>query len=156
MRPQMPNIVMKGGAREALLDIIAKQWSPIEVYIMMFLILSIVFVREYPVHIRRQADTLLGKSALFALAIFVSMNYSWLNGLFIALFTLLVLSMSPRKTEGFQDKTTKVKIVDNANPWWVEAVLKENPIGFGEDDVTTSAVQDNNATSRSNSTRSSP
>jgi hypothetical protein len=64
--------------------------------------------------------------------------------------------MSPRKTEGFQDKTTKVKIVDNANPWWVEAVLKENPIGFGEDDVTTSAVQDNNATSRSNSTKSSP
>lgn len=147
---------MKGGAREALLDIIAKQWSPIEVYILMFLILSIVFVREYPVSIRQYADTFLGKSALFAVAIFVSMHYSWLNGLFIALFTLLVLSMSPRKTEGFQDKKTKVKMVDNANPWWVEAVLKENPIGFGEDDVTTSAVQDNNATSRSNSTRSSP
>lgn len=147
---------MKGGAREALLDIIAKQWSPIEVYILMFLILSIVFVREYPVPIRQYADTLLGKSALFAVAIFVSMHYSWLNGLFIALFTLLVLSMSPRKTEAFQDKKTKVKMVDNANPWWVEAVLKENPIGFGEDDVTTSAVQDNNATSRSNSTRSSP
>lgn len=156
MRPQMPNTVMKGGAREALLDIIAKQWSPIEVYILMFLILSIVFVREYPVSIRQYADTFLGKSALFAVAIFVSMHYSWLNGLFIALFTLLVLSMSPRKTEGFQDKKTKVKMVDNANPWWVEAVLKENPIGFGEDDVTTSAVQDNNATSRSNSTRSSP
>ena len=147
---------MKGGAREALLDIIAKQWSPIEVYILMFLILSIVFVREYPVSIRQYVDTFLGKSALFAVAIFVSMHYSWLNGLFIALFTLLVLSMSPRKTEAFQDKKAKVKMVDNANPWWVEAVLKENPIGFGEDDVTTSAVQDNNATSRSNSTRSSP
>ena len=153
---------MKGGARAALLDIIAKQWSPIEVYILMFLILSIVFVREYPVELRRYADTLLGKSALFAIAIFVSMNYSWLNGMFIALFTLLVLSMSPRdkerSKEGFQEKkaSVNVKVVDNKNPWWIEAVLKENPIGFEDEKVTTSAVQDDGATSRSNSSRSSP
>jgi hypothetical protein len=149
-------VVMKGGARAALLDILAKQWSPIEVYILMFLILSIVFVREYPVEIRRNADTILGKTLLFIVAMFISTKYSWLNGLFIALFTLLVLSMSPRNKEGFQDKKNMVKIVDNAKPWWIEAVLKENPIGFEEEEVTTSAVQDNNATSRSNSTRSSP
>ena len=148
--------VMKGGARAALMDILAKQWSPIEVYILMFLILSIVFVREYPVEVRRNADTIIGKSLLFIAAILVSMKYSWLNGLFIALFTLLILSMSPRNKEGFEDKKKMVKMVDSANPWWVEAVLKENPIGFEEDDVSTSAVQDNNATSRSNSTRSSP
>ena len=158
MRSQTPNVVMKGGARAALLDIIAKQWSPIEVYILMFLILSIVFVREYPIEVRRYADTLLGKSALFAIAIFVSMNYSWLNGMFIALFTLLVLSMSPRGKEGFQEKkpSVNVKVVDNKNPWWIEAVLKENPIGFEDEKVTTSAVQDDGATSRSNSSRSSP
>ena len=158
MRSQTPNVVMKGGARAALLDIIAKQWSPIEVYILMFLILSIVFVREYPVELRRYADTFLGKSALFAIAIFVSMNYSWLNGMFIALFTLLVLSMSPRGKEGFQEKkpSVNVKVVDNKNPWWIEAVLKENPIGFEDEKVTTSAVQDDGATSRSNSSRSSP
>ena len=153
---------MKGGAREALMDIIAKQWSPIEVYILMFLVLSIVFVREYPVELRRYADTLLGKSALFAIAIFVSMKYSWLNGMFIALFTLLVLSMSPRDKErdkeGFQEKkaSVNVKVVDNKNPWWIEAVLKENPIGFEDEKVSTSAVQDDGATSRSNSSRSSP
>ena len=156
MRPQTPNMPMKGGAREALLDIILKQWSPIEVYILMFLILSIVFVREYPIEVRRYADTFLGKSALFAIAIFVSMNYSWLNGMFIALFTLLVLSMSPRDTEGFQEKKTSMKMVDNKNPWWIEAVLKENPIGFEDEKVSTSAVQDDASTSRSNSSRSSP
>jgi hypothetical protein len=148
--------VMKGGARAAIFDIIAKQWSPIEVYILMFLILSIVFVREYPIEVRRNADTVFGKTLLFITAIFVSMQYSWLNGLFIALFTLLVLSMSPRNREGFHDKKNSVKFVDNTKPWWVEAVLKENPIGFEDDTVDTSAVQDNNATSRSNSTRSSP
>ncbi len=147
---------MKGGAREALMDIILKQWSPIEVYILMFLILSIVFVREYPIEVRRYADTFLGKSALFVIAIFVSMNYSWLNGMFIALFTLLVLSMSPRDTEGFQEKKTSMKMVDNKNPWWIEAVLKENPIGFEDEKVSTSAVQDDASTSRSNSSRSSP
>uniref|UniRef100_A0A6C0K5A0 Uncharacterized protein n=1 Tax=viral metagenome TaxID=1070528 RepID=A0A6C0K5A0_9ZZZZ len=156
MRSQGENTVMKGGAREAILDIISKQWSPIEVYILVFLILSIVFVREYPVRVRRYADTPLGKSALFAASIFVSMYYSWLNGLFIALFTLLILSISPRNEEGFQDKKASVKIVDNARPWWVEAVLKENPIAFEDDRITTSAIQDGATSNRSNSTTSSP
>ena len=152
-----PNTVMKGGAREAILDIIARQWSPIEVYILMFLVFSIVFVREYPAELRLYADSILGKIALFSLAVFVSMKYSWLNGLFIALFTLLILSMSPRNSEGFQDaKKSNVKLVDNKNPWWVEAVLKENPIGFEDEKVTTSAVQNDTSISRSNSSRSSP
>jgi len=150
---------MKGGAREALVDIIMKQWSPIEVYILMFLILSIVFVREYPKELRRYADTTLGKAVLFGLAIAVSMKYSWLNGMFIAIFTLLILSMSPRRNEGFQAAAkpkTSVKLVADKNPWWVEAVLKENTVGFEEDDVSTSAVQDSPSVSRSNSSMSSP
>ena len=143
---------MKGGARAAVLDIISKQWSPIEIYILMFLILSIVFVREYPLQIRKQADTLLGKTVLFAAAIAVAMKYSWLNGLFIAIFTLLMLSMSPRNTEAFQGKPiTTMKIVPDKKTWWVEAVLKENPVGLEEDDVRTSAIQDGATTTRSNS-----
>ena len=146
------SVVMKGGAREAVMDIIMKQWSPIEVYIVMFLILSIVFVREYPVEIRRYVDTLLGKTALFAVSIAVAVKYSWLSGLFIAIFTLLVLSMSPRRNEGFQaaQKTT-VKMVPEKNLWWIEAVLKENPVGLEEDEVQTSAIQDGATTSRSTS-----
>jgi hypothetical protein len=143
-------IRMKGGAREAVIDIIMKQWSPIEVYIVMFLILSIVFVREYPIEVRRNVDTLLGKTALFAIAIAVAVKYSWVSGIFIAIFTLLVLSMSPRRNEGFQTapKTT-VKMVPDKNLWWVEAVLKENPIGLEETEVQTSAIQDGATTSRS-------
>jgi hypothetical protein len=150
---------MKGGARAAVMDIIMKQWSPIEVYILMFLILSIVFVREYPKDVRLYADTILGKAILFGLAIAVSMKYSWINGIFIAIFTLLVLSMSPRRNEGFKDEVkskTTTKIVDDKNPWWVEAVLKENTVAIEEDDVSTSAVQDSVSITRSNSNMSSP
>ena len=162
----MPNLspptlnIMKGGAKAAVLDIISKQWSPIEIYIMMFLILSIVFVREYPKEVRLYADTILGKTVLFGAAVAVSMKYSWINGIFIAIFTLLMLSMSPRRNEGFQAAGAKVKtnmkIVDDKNPWWVEAVLKERTSAIEEDDVSTSAVQDGDSVSRSNSDKSSP
>ena len=133
---------MKGGARAVLMDIIMKQWSPIEIYILAFLILSIVFVREYPKEVRSLADTLLGKIGLFSIAMFVSMNYSWLNGLLIGILTLLLLSMSPRSTEGFHNSVTKTKLVSEKKLWWGEAILNENPILYEEDDVVTSAIQD--------------
>lgn len=133
---------MKGGARAVLMDIIVKQWSPIEIYILAFLILSIVFVREYPKQVRRRADTLVGKTGLFLIAMFVSLNYSWLNGLLIGILTLLLLSMSPRSTEGFNNSATKVKVVSEKKLWWGEAILNENPTLYEEDDVVTSAIQD--------------
>jgi len=133
---------MKGGARAVLMDIIVKQWSPIELYILAFLILSIVFVREYPKQVRRRADTLVGKTGLFLIATFVSLNYSWLNGLLIGILTLLLLSMSPRSTEGFNNSATKVKVVSEKKLWWGEAILNENPTLYEEDDVVTSAIQD--------------
>jgi hypothetical protein len=133
---------MKGGARAVLMDIIVKQWSPIELYILAFLILSIVFVREYPKQVRRRADTLVGKTGLFLIAMFVSLNYSWLNGLLIGILTLLLLSMSPRSTEGFNNSATKVKVVSEKKLWWGEAILNENPTLYEEDDVVTSAIQD--------------
>lgn len=133
---------MKGGARAVLMDIVVKQWSPIELYILAFLILSIVFVREYPKQVRRRADTLVGKAGLFLIAMFVSLNYSWLNGLLIGILTLLLLSMSPRSTEGFNNSATKVKVVSEKKLWWGEAILNENPTLYEEDDVVTSAIQD--------------
>ena len=133
---------MKGGARAVLMDIIVKQWSPIELYILAFLILSIVFVREYPKQVRIGADTRLGKIGLFLIAMFVSLKYSWLNGLLIGILTLLLLSMSPRSTEGFHNSVTKTKLVSEKKLWWGEAILNENPILYEEDDVVTSAIQD--------------
>ena len=146
---------MKGGARAVLMDIIVKQWSPIELYILAFLILSIVFVREYPKQVRRRADTLIGKAGLFSIAMFVSLKYSWLNGLLIGIFTLLLLSMSPRSTEGFDNSATKVKVVSEKKLWWGEAILHENPTLYEEDDVVTSAIQDG-ATTKSSSGMNGP
>jgi hypothetical protein len=92
--------------------------------------------------VRRRADTLIGKAGLFLIAIFVSLKYSWLNGLLIGILTLLLLSMSPRSTEGFHNSVTKTKLVSEKKLWWGEAILHENPTLYEEDDVVTSAIQD--------------
>jgi uncharacterized membrane protein YfbV (UPF0208 family) len=131
--------VMKGGAKEYILDIVRKQWSPIEVYILIFMGLSIVFVREIPLNIRRYADTFLGRLALFAITVAITMKTPWINAALFVIFTLLLLSMSPRSSEGFQ--TTSKKEVPKGNLWFVEATLKENPVEIIDEEADTDAIQ---------------
>jgi hypothetical protein len=140
---------MKGGAREYMMDIVRKQWTPIEVYIIILLGLGIVFVREIPLSFRRYAETFLGRIVLFGVTVAVTMNTPWINGILLASFTLLLLSMSPRSSEGFQNSSTSVKMVSGKKTWWSEAVLNENPIAVEEDEVKTSAIQDGANSSRS-------
>jgi len=130
---------MKGGAKEFIMDIVRKQWSPIEIYILIVLGLCIVFVREIPLRFRRLADTSLGRIALFCATVLISMKTPWINGVLFIIFTLLLLSMSPRTSEGFQ--TTTMKPVSEKKPWFVEAVLNENPTIIEEDEVHTLAIQ---------------
>ena len=149
MAPLAPVPVMKGGAKEYVLDIVRKQWTPIEVYILIVLSLGIVFVREIPIRVRRNAETFLGRIVLFGITVFVTMKTPWINGILLATLTLLLLSMSPRSSEGFKDSSTSVKLVSGKKTWWSEAILKENPIAVEEDEVHTSAIQDNTNSSRS-------
>lgn len=141
--------IMKGGAREYMMDIVRKQWTPIEVYIIILLGLGIVFVREIPLSVRRYAETFLGRIVLFGITVAVTMNTPWINGILLASFTLLLLSMSPRSSEGFHNSTTSVKMVSGKKPWWSEAIMNENPIAVEEDEVITSAIQDGANSSRS-------
>ena len=129
---------MKGGAKDYILDIVRKQWSPIEVYILITLGLSIVFVREIPLNFRRYADTFLGRLVLFFLTVAITMKTPWINGVLFVIFTLLLLSMTPRTSEGFQ--TTTKREVPKGGLWFVEAALKENPVEINDEEAETEAI----------------
>ena len=140
--------VMTGGAKDLFIDMIKRHESPLTVYTLLALTLSIVYVKQIPLKIRRLADTFLARLVLFTLTILVAKYTCWSNGLLVALFTLLLLSMSPRTTEGFQDVKSKKKVTDK-NLWWVEQVFKENPQQINEDEVVTSAIQDGSTNQKS-------
>ncbi len=150
---------MSGGAREHILDIAKKYAQPLNVYIGIALVLGITYVGQIPDNISYQANTLLGRVLLFFLTVVIADTYSWIYALLMALFTVLLISVSPRNfKEGFQGEKggmgdTDIKLVSQKKRWWAEQVLHENPLGIEDDKVRTSAIQDNSNTS--NSTNSS-
>ena len=144
--------VMTGGAKVLMTDIIKKHWTPIEIYILIALTLGIVYVKQIPLNIRRYAETFLGRIVLFVGTILVAQFSSWSNGLLVGIFTLLLLSMSPRTSEGFQnDMKSNLKMINDSKHWWVERLFKENPIAIEEDEVKTQQIQDGSNSSRSSS-----
>jgi len=148
-RPPVP--VMKGGAKEHILDILKKYAQPITVYVGVLLVIGITYVGKIPDSISYRANTFLGRLILFILTIFIADTYSWLYALLMAIFVVLLIAVSPRtKKEGFQ----AVKLVSNKERWWVERVMNENPAGVEEEEVRTSAVQDNSNSSNSTSNSS--
>jgi hypothetical protein len=151
---------MKGGAREQLLDIVKKYAQPLEFYFGVVIVLGIIYVGQIPDRITFQANTLLGRLFLFAFTVLVADMYSWVYALLMAVFTVLVISVSPRTvSEAFQMMSKEgmsdmdVKLVTQKKRWWVERVLRENPLGIEEEKVTTSPIQDSG--NASNSTTSS-
>ena len=144
---------MKGGAKAHVMDLVKKYSAPINLYILSALAIAIVLVKEIPLSVRAFAGTLFGRVLLFSASIALADQYSWISGLFMAILSLLLLSLGPRTiAEGFQspyDKT--MKIVDSEKKWWVERVFKENPIAIEEEGVETSAIQDNSNGSSSTS-----
>jgi len=125
----------------------------IDMYVLATIIIAIVFVKQFPIFIRSQASSIIGRIILFSLTIIIADLYSWTNGVLMVILTLLLLSLSPRATaEGFQSSyDTNVKVIDNKKHWWVEQVFKENPKGIQEDYVKTTAIQDNSGSQSSNS-----
>lgn len=149
--------VMKGGAKEHVMDMIKKYAQPLNVYVGILLVLGITYVRQIPKIVTFRANTFLGRLFLFALTIIIADTYSWIYALLMALFTVLIIAVAPRTLkEAFQDKGLQdvdVKLVTQKKKWWSEEVLEENPLGIEDDKVKTSAIQDSSSTS--NSTTSS-
>ena len=146
---------MSGGAKEHMIDMIKKYTKPLSIYIGLALILGIVYVRQIPARIRMQGNTILGRVLLFCLTLLIADMYSWTYGIMMALFTMLLLAVSPR-IEGFNSEdTTDIKMVTLKKRWLSEEILDENPAGISEDKVTTTAIQDQgNTTSTGHSSHS--
>lgn len=153
--------VMRGGMREILTDFSQKQKVQFDIVFGLILLLGIVFANEVAVHIRNQLDTFIGRLLAFGLVILVTDQIGWLHGILLALFFALVLSFSttprdipsrpPAKktTEGFAPDYALRLVPPKKHRWWVEEVMKENPVGIEDEKVNTMAVQDNTATNRS-------
>ena len=160
--PSPPNQlpVMNGGARVYMWDIAQKYAEPLHIYLGIFLVLGITYVGQIPDRYSYQANTVIGRLLLFLAAVFVADTYSWVYGVLMALFVVLLIAVSPRtRTEGFQNgkgdgNGLDVKMVTQQKRWWSEEVLQENPIGIEEEKVKTAAIQDSSSSS-SNSTTSS-
>jgi len=145
--------IMKGGAKEHMIDIIKKYAQPLNVYVGVTLILLITYVGQIPKNIAFRANTFIGRLVLFSLTILAAELYSWVYALLMALFTVLIIAVSPRTLkEGFQALAPDIdlKLVTQKNKWWSEKVFKEDPIGIEEDRVSTSSIQDNTNSSNSN------
>jgi hypothetical protein len=147
--------VLKGGSKNYIFDILSKHSTTINVYVMSILVLTIVFVKEFPLEIRAYAGTIPGNVVLFFATLIIADKYSWVSGLLMALLSLLLLSLGPRTVaEGFQSPyTNNMKIVTDKEKWWVEKVFKENPLAIQEDIVNTKQIQDGSNSSSSTSSQ---
>lgn len=135
-----------------MLDLIKKYAQPLNIYIGIALVLGIAYIGRIPKGVAFYANTLLGRLGLFWLTIIIADTYSWVYALLMALFAVLLIAVSPRILEGFQNDTD-LKMVTQKKRWFAEEVLQENPLGIEDDKVKTSAIQDNS--NSSNSTNSS-
>lgn len=143
---------MKGGAKEHILDIVKRYAQPLNIYIGIILVLGIAYVGQIPKSYAFYANTMIGRFILFWLTIIVADTYSWVYALLMALFVVLVISVSPRNfREGFQVPDTDIKLVTQKRKWWSEEILQENPTGIEEEHVKTQAIQDNTNASNANS-----
>jgi hypothetical protein len=145
--------IMKGGAREQILDIVKKYAEPLNVYVGIVLVLAITYIGQIPKWIAFRANTFFGRLVLFVSTIVIADVYSWIYALLMSIFTVLIVAVAPRTLkEAFEDTTggdIDIKIVSQKKRWWSEEVLREDPLGLEEDRVKTTAIQDNTNTSSS-------
>jgi len=149
-----PVPIMKGGAKEHIIDILKKYAQPLNIYIGIGLVLGITYIGQIPKSVSFFANSFIGRLILFWATIIIGDTYSWIYALLMALFVVLLISVSPRTyipKEGFSD--SELKLVTQKRKWWSEEVMQENPLGIEEEVVTTQAIQDN--TNSNNSTNSS-
>jgi hypothetical protein len=147
--------IMNGGAKEHILDILKRYAQPLNMYIGILLVLGITYIGQIPDSYAFYANTLSGRFLLYWLTIIIADTYSWTYALLMALFVILLISVSPRNyKEGFSNSgDSDIKLVTQKRKWWSEEVLQENPLGIEEDYVKTQAIQDNSNSSNSNAAR---
>jgi hypothetical protein len=138
---------MKGGFRVQVDDLYHKYEQPVVILVTLFLVIVIVFLDKVPIEVRKQADSLLGRSLLLTFTVLVTVLYGWPLGILAGLMSVLLIGaggihpIAKPIEEGFSSEMN-VRIVPGKHKWFVEKVLGENPLIIEDDVVTTSAVQD--------------
>ena len=119
-------------------DIINASKNPLQTIILLLLISAIVFESKIPSKWCEWADTVYGKAIVVAVFLFLEHSYHWSLGILWILFALLLVSPEALRIEGFNDYA----LVDGKKRWFVEKVLKENPVAIKEREINTYPVQD--------------
>lgn len=133
-------------------------------------LLIIVFPHVIPDIVINSTTAPVGQGVLVAIVFILAYYLGPMAGLFAALAFLFVWSLSSSRThvsvyhskapeEGFQSIQPAIVfgdavdsgIVPDKHKWYVEKVLKENPLVINEKVVNTSAVQDNSNSPMANS-----
>ena len=140
-----------------------------DVLLSLILIVGIAQAHQFPEDLLRFTDTLLGRALLFALTIAFTAWKGWTVGLLFALLAARLIQhtgraeqMTAARYEGplqeafgdapvgdvgsitplvFSDDMTIKPIEKKKHKWFIERVLKENPIRIESEKVRTQAVQ---------------
>lgn len=147
-QPLPPGVhYMKGGFRAQVDDLYHKYEQPVMLLLGILMVVVIVFLEKVPLEIRKQADSLLGRSLLLLFTVTTTVLYGWPMGILAGLMSALLIGAGGVHpiirpvTEGFSSEMN-VRIVPGKHKWFIEKVMGENPLLIEDDTVTTSAVQD--------------
>ena len=138
---------MKGGFRVQVDDLFHKYESPILLLAGLCMALVIVFLDKIPLEVRKQADTLLGRSFLVAYTLLVTVLFGWPMGILAGIMSALLIGaggvhpIRKQVTEGFSSEMN-VRLIPDKHKWFVEKVLGENPWLIEDQTVETIPVQD--------------
>ena len=142
--------VQLGGVRESILDFLQKTKTFQATLLYIIFIVAIVFKNQIPPAIYDQADSFLGRSLAVFLVAVITTQFGWVLGLLAAMSVALLLGLpkqggfpltAPVK-EGFgSGGETAIQVVSTGKKWFVEKVLKENPVAIEEEKVITLPVQ---------------
>jgi hypothetical protein len=149
-----PTHLMVGGAKfqQAVLD-----WSrqSTQLGLTVFSVALVViaaFGDKLPALVRWQLSTTVGRLLLLILLYIIYILAGWGLALLFTIVVALIWSLRPLplNSEGFQN----IKRTPATGPkWFVETVLKENPLEVSEDRVETLAVQDDSQGARGRTSR---
>jgi len=132
-------------------EIIKAARNPIQIALLLILLTGIVFESKIPVSWSEWADTTFGKLIIVVVFLFLECFYHWTLGFLWILFALLMISPQMKRVlkEGFsmQKKTVEnfnnMSLIDKSKgKWFVEKLLKENPVAINDREVRTYPVQD--------------
>ena len=138
---------MKGGFRVQVDDLFHKYESPIVLLAGLCMALVIVFLDKIPLEVRKQADTMLGRSFLVGFTLLNTVLFGWTMGMLAGIMSALLIGaggvhpIRKQVSEGFSSEMN-VRLIPDKHKWFVEKVLGENPLLIEDQTVETIPVQD--------------